>query len=83
MLGDAGLRPILVALRGCTHLRSFHCSRNGLTPVFARSELLPAVAANTSLRELKADGIPGNAVFPPIPDLARAEALVAARPRVG
>lgn len=45
-----------------------------MSPAFARDELLPAVAANASLRALVADGAPS------IPALAQAEALVVARP---
>jgi hypothetical protein len=85
-LDDSGLRPIVQALQGCTHLRSFDCSHNGVTRAFARDELLPAVTANASLRTLKADDDPPvqgedekEEEVEKIPELAQAEALVAAR----
>jgi hypothetical protein len=56
-LGNAGLAPVLGALRHNTHLTSLNCSANGLGPALARTALLPAVRANASLRELvAADG---------------------------
>jgi hypothetical protein len=51
-LGGAGLHPLFRALRANTHLRTLNCRLNDLTDAFARTRLLPAVRANTSLREL-------------------------------
>ncbi len=80
-LGDAGMRPVVEALRHNTHLTKLNCSDNGMSQAFARNELLPAVRANASLRELVArewlQGLGGDAAS------GEAEALVAARaPRV-
>lgn len=75
LLSDAGLRPVLAALPGCARLRALHLQGNGATRAFARDELLPAVAAAPGLRVLQADDDPS------VPELAQAEALVAARPR--
>jgi hypothetical protein len=52
-LGDAGLRPLFNALPANTHLRKLDCVYNRLTEGFARDALLPAVRANSSLRELQ------------------------------
>jgi hypothetical protein len=54
-LGDAGLGPLFDALPRNTHLRTLHCCENDVSEAFARDVLLPAVRANTSLRELHAD----------------------------
>jgi hypothetical protein len=51
-LGDAGLRALVDALPGNTHLRSLNCLGNGMSAAFARTRLLPAVLANSSLRTL-------------------------------
>jgi hypothetical protein len=52
-LRDAGLRPLFDALPANTHLRKLNCGDNALSDAFARDALLPAVRANSSLRELK------------------------------
>jgi hypothetical protein len=67
-LGDAGLGPLVDALPHNTHLRTLDCQQNDTSAAFTRHRLLPAVAANASLRELHAG-----------PEAADAEALVAAR----
>ena len=51
-LGDAGLRPLIRALPGNRHLRTLDISCNGMSEQFVQDELLPAVRANTSLREI-------------------------------
>jgi hypothetical protein len=51
-LGDDGLGPLVDALPGHTHLRTLLCHVNGVSEAFVRDRLLPAVRANTSLREL-------------------------------
>lgn len=51
-LGDDGLRPMLTALPGNTHLRVLKIDANGCSEAFARTDLLPAVRANTSLHVL-------------------------------
>ncbi len=51
-LRDAGLRPLFDALPSNTHLRKLNCSYNELSDAFVRDALLPAVRANSSLREL-------------------------------
>ena len=55
-LGDDGLRALLQALPHNTHLRQLKCPDNGISEVFARDVLLPAVRANASLRRLYATG---------------------------
>jgi hypothetical protein len=54
-LGDAGLAPLVTALRRNRHLRRLNISCNEMSEEFAREVLLPAVRANTSLRELACD----------------------------
>ena len=51
-LGDDALAPLVDALPRNRHLRRLWVSHNGLTQRFAAERLLPAVRANTSLREL-------------------------------
>jgi hypothetical protein len=51
-LGDAGMAPLLDALRVNTHLRSLTCNDSRITAEFAADVLLPAVRANVSLRVL-------------------------------
>jgi hypothetical protein len=53
LLGDAGLRPLFDALPHNTHLRTLGCTSNSLSDAFVRDALLPAVRANSILRELK------------------------------
>jgi hypothetical protein len=53
-LGDEAMGPVVEALRHNTHLTKLDCSSNDMSAAFARDELLPAVRANTSLRELVA-----------------------------
>jgi hypothetical protein len=53
VLRDAGLRPLFHALPANTHLRTLNCGHNALSDAFLRETLLPAVRANSSLRELK------------------------------
>jgi hypothetical protein len=52
-LGDAGLATIVEALPLNRHLRTLDVSNSGMTEACARERLLPAVRANTTLRELK------------------------------
>jgi hypothetical protein len=52
-LGDAGLAPIVEALALNHYLRTLDVGGSGMSEVFARERLLPAVRANTTLRELK------------------------------
>jgi hypothetical protein len=51
-LRDAGLRPLFDALPANAHLRTLNCGYSDLSDAFARDALLPAVRANSSLREL-------------------------------
>jgi hypothetical protein len=77
-LGDAGLGPLVDALRQNTHLRVLNCAVNEMSEAFARDRLLPAVRANTGLRTLTVELEPGYRER--TPDSARgAAALVAAR----
>ena len=56
-LGDAGLGPLVAALPRNTRLHVLDICENNMTDAFARDVLLPAVRANSSLRELTvADG---------------------------
>jgi hypothetical protein len=74
-LGDAGMRPVLAALRRNTRLRTLVCFDNDMSAAFARGVLLPAVRANTGLREL----VFGDEHLPAAGAEALAEALVASR----
>ena len=79
-LTDDGLAPLFAALPQNSHLLYMSCCNTGMSEEFARDALLPAVRANTSLRELEVarswgddeDGVPP-------PEVLEAEALVAAR----
>jgi hypothetical protein len=62
-LGDAGLRPLFEALPANTHLRTLNCGGNQLSDAFVRDRLLPAVRANTGLRELSFGGFRADAVL--------------------
>jgi hypothetical protein len=53
ILGDDGLRPLLEALPRNTHLRTLNCTYNGTSAAFARDVALPALRANTGLRQLE------------------------------
>jgi hypothetical protein len=70
-LNDTGLRPLLDALPGNTHLRSLDISWNHMQAAFALVRLLPAVRANGSLTQLT--------TYSDLPAARDAEALVAAR----
>ena len=59
-LGDEGLRPLFAALPHNHHLRSLNCISNDATHAFL-AEIMPAVRANQSLRELVLDTIPPEA----------------------
>ena len=77
-LGDEGLGPLFDALPSNTRLRTLLCRATGLTAQCARDRLLPAVRANSGLRELgvtdaHAVGTPLEAAF------AEAEAVVNGR----
>jgi hypothetical protein len=69
-LFDAGMRPVVEALRHNTHLTKLNCNDNNMSEAFAHDELLPAVRANAGLRKLIADDSAAE---------LEAEALVAAR----
>jgi hypothetical protein len=66
-LGDDAARPLFAAVAGSTRLSELCCGENDISAECAREAVLPAVQANTSLRELI------------IPELRHAEALVRAR----
>jgi hypothetical protein len=55
-LYDAGMGPVVEALRHNTHLTQLDCHDNVVSEHFAREQLLPAVRANGSLRQLVAAG---------------------------
>lgn len=57
--GDAGLGPLVNALRYNTHLRTLHMHWNMMSPAFAERQLLPAVRANTSLWDLQDEKVEG------------------------
>jgi hypothetical protein len=79
ILGDAGLAPIFEALPRSSTLKELHFSYETISREFARDVILPAVRANSSLRKLKI-GPPGTSRSE-VPELAEAEAIVAARTR--
>jgi hypothetical protein len=70
-LGDDAARPLFAAVAGSTRLRTLNCSYNSISAECAREAVLPAVQANTSLRELYFGS--------DITELRRAMALVDAR----
>jgi len=72
-LGDAGVRPLFEAVSHSMTLRSLDFCYNRISTNCAREHILPAVRANTSLRELFCQTWDG------IVELEEAEALVAAR----
>jgi hypothetical protein len=80
-LGDEGMGPVLEALRHNTYLRTLKCRGTQTSDAFARNTLLPAVRANTSLRELVAAEEEDEAEDEESKEVAarEAEALVAAR----
>jgi Ran GTPase-activating protein (RanGAP) involved in mRNA processing and transport len=51
-LGDAGTGPLVDALAGNMHLRILNLRYNDMSDELATQRLLPAVRANTSLRDL-------------------------------
>ena len=71
-LGDAGLGPLVDALPRNRHLRLLSIPYSGMSDLFARRRLLPAVRRNIGLLELKADGYRSPAAL-------EAEVLVASR----
>jgi hypothetical protein len=73
-LGDVGMGPVVDALPHNTHLRELRCTDNGMSDAFRRDRLMPALAANTSLRTLRA----GQMVFQWLGHTA-ADRFVAAR----
>jgi hypothetical protein len=80
VLGDAGLAPLVEALRSNTHLRELYCDDNDMSAAFARDRFLPAIRANTSLRMLVASDWWGGEVDGVAPEeVLEAEALVDAR----
>ena len=74
-LEDDGLAPIVEALPLNHHLRVLDVSRNSVSEAFAREWLLPAVRANTALREFAL------AQHPWRPTAAEAEAAELVRSR--
>jgi hypothetical protein len=80
-LGDAGMGPVVEALRHNTHLTKLDCNNNSVSEAFARNTLLPAVRANASLRELSAADLEDVEEDEENRNVAarEAEALVAAR----
>jgi hypothetical protein len=75
-LRDEGLAPVLQALRYNTHLRALDCRGNEMSEACAADVLLPAVRANTSLRELHAQVVYGRSQA-----ILEAVAIAAARAR--
>jgi hypothetical protein len=79
-LGDAALAPLVDALPHNTHLRQLDCPDVDMTAAFARDRFLPAIRANTSLRELTASEWWGGVKDGLAPEeVLQAEALVKAR----
>ena len=60
-IGDAGLMPLVAALRRNQHLRKLDISCSETSERFARRQLLPAVRANTSLRKFVCYGVTSGA----------------------
>jgi hypothetical protein len=76
---DEAMGPVVEALRHNTHLTKLDCSDNDMSEAFARERLLPAVRANTSLRELRAVNAYAHEDEEEQIALRDAEVLVAAR----
>ncbi len=72
-LGDAGMGFVFDALAHNTHLRTLKCRSNQVSEELLRDQLLPAVLANSGLRNLDAGDLPS---------AQQARALVSARPPV-
>lgn len=53
-LGNKGMAPLMLAVRGNTHLRELDCCMVRMSSRFAKKSFLPAVAGNVSLRKLSA-----------------------------
>jgi hypothetical protein len=77
-LKDAGLAPILEALALNRHLRKLDVVNNDMSDAFARERLMPAVLANTTLRELRCRDDETE-----VPAAAHAEELVRLRAKHG
>ena len=81
--GDVGLGPLMEALPHNTHLRALDCYNTGMSDDFARIRFLPAVRANTSLRDLSVTtvsiGWDENANNRQSAEVLEAQALVSAR----
>jgi len=75
-LDDAALRLFFAAVASSTLLRKLDCSDNHISAECAESVILPAVQANTSLRELEFYLDTDNGI---IPELEQAVELVQAR----
>jgi hypothetical protein len=71
-LGDVGVGPLFAALAQNTAIRTMLLTGTGISRECARDVVLPAVRANTSLRELEFGQ-------PDIPELMEAEQLVRQR----
>ena len=69
----AGLAPIVEALALNRHLRELDLSYNDMSEAFAREQLLPALRANTTLREFTCE------TYEPMPLAAEAVDLVRRR----
>jgi hypothetical protein len=57
LFGGAAFAPLVDALPRNTHLRRLNIASNNIDEAFASQRLLPAVRANASLRELRADAL--------------------------
>jgi hypothetical protein len=80
LLSDAGLAPLLDALAANTHLLALDISDNAMSAAFARDTFLPAIRANSSLRELAASNWWGGEEYGAAPEeVFQAEAFVKAR----
>ena len=59
-LGDAGLGPLVDALPRNTHLQELQINGNFMSGAFVHNRLMPALAANASLRKLSSDSREAN-----------------------
>ena len=79
-LGDGGMRPLFRAVAISQRLRTLVCRGNAISIANAHDVVLPAVQANTSLRELTfSTALPFGTALPLNIELIQAEELVRGR----
>jgi hypothetical protein len=82
-LAEAGLAPIFEVLPRSSTLKELHFHGEEISREFARDVILPAVRANSSLRELSFHSYDEGHDEELLPELVEAQAIVAARTQPG